>query len=52
MIRGDDDFIACLWQLAEEVGDDGMAEPRERDAAIGRLVLRLPQQLQLLRILL
>ena len=39
MIGGDDDTIVGLSQLTEQVGYDRMAEPRQGDASVGRLVV-------------
>ena len=39
VVGGDDDVVVGLCQLSEEVGDDGVLEPREGDAAIRRLVV-------------
>ena len=39
MIGGDDDAIVCLCQLTEQVGNDGVTEPRECDGTVSRLVI-------------
>ena len=39
MIGSDNDLVIGLSQLAEEVGDDRVAEPRECYRAIGTLVI-------------
>jgi len=39
VVGGDDDLIVGLRHAAEEVGNDGVTEPGEGDAAVGRLVV-------------
>ena len=38
MVGSDDDLTVSLGQLLEEVGDDRMAEPRQRDAAVSTFI--------------
>ena len=39
VIGGDDDLIVFLCDIPEKVGNDGVAEPGEGDAAVGTLVV-------------
>ena len=39
VVGGDDDAVVSLCQQAEQIGDDRMAEPRQGDGTVGRLVI-------------